>query len=283
MKTNQLGPVVSPLSFRHFMQTELARRCARNKQYSLRAFANFLQVDHSTLSQLLRGSRKVTARTIRRLGIRLGLDEESLAEFIRAAERSFDRDENALGEIRKLASETAILIAEWQHYAILELVRLHTFRPDSRWIARVLDLGVDEVNIALQRLARLGLLSMDAPDRWTDRSGDVTASVHGFTRAALQQLIEHSRERLVGAMTRHSDKRCVFNSTTLALSSARVAEAAQRIEQLRRELLALVQTGDRLDEVYQLEISLVPLTTFESLEVSDGTTRDSLANRDAPA
>ena len=50
------------------------------------------------------------------------------------------------------------------HFAILELTRLSEFRADSRWIARVLDISVDEVNVALQRLIRLDLLDM-AVDR----------------------------------------------------------------------------------------------------------------------
>ena len=41
-------------SFRLFLQQELARRCSRNSQYSLRSFALQLDKDHSTLSQLLR-------------------------------------------------------------------------------------------------------------------------------------------------------------------------------------------------------------------------------------
>jgi hypothetical protein len=48
----------------------------------------------------------------------------------------------------------------WYHFAILELTRLQDFQPDSRWIARVLGLNPDEVNIALARLMRLGLLEM---------------------------------------------------------------------------------------------------------------------------
>jgi len=35
-------------SFRLYLQSELARRCARNSQYSLRAFALHLDLDHST-------------------------------------------------------------------------------------------------------------------------------------------------------------------------------------------------------------------------------------------
>ena len=84
MKTNQLKAIQPPASFRTFLQAELARRCARSNQYSLRAFARFLELDHSTLSQLLRGKRRLTDRTIRRCGVRLGLDEDSIAEFTRA-------------------------------------------------------------------------------------------------------------------------------------------------------------------------------------------------------
>ena len=38
-----------------------------------------------------------------------------------------------LRELEKTAHDTASLIADWHHYAILELVHLRDFRPDSRW------------------------------------------------------------------------------------------------------------------------------------------------------
>ncbi len=238
-------------------------------------------MDHSTLSQLLRGRRRLTPRTVRRCGIRLGLDEESLAEFLRAEDANRDGDSATLGDVFRLASDTASLIAEWQHYAILELVRLRDFRPDSRWIARVLGLSVDEVNVALQRLLRLGLLTMDAPDRWTDRSGDTTASVQGFTQAALQRFVEQSRQRLLESVANPS-QRCAFSTTTVAIPADCVAEVAQRIERFRRDLLAFLQKTGSPDEVYQLEISFFPLTRQPPMETSDGTSRDHLADRHPP-
>src|ERR1700722_13528593 len=39
--------------FRKFLQQELARRCAKNPGYSLRAFATSLQINPSTLSHIL--------------------------------------------------------------------------------------------------------------------------------------------------------------------------------------------------------------------------------------
>lgn len=282
MKTNQLSAVAPPLSFRHFLQAELVRRCNRNRQYSLRAFAKFLELDHSTLSQLLRGKRRLTARTIRRCGIRLGLDEDSIAEFVGAEERGGSSDDSALGDVRRLASDTACLLAEWQHYAILELVRLRDFRPDSRWIARVLGLSLDEVNIALQRLLRLGLLTMDESTRWTDRSGNTTASVHGFTQAALRQLIEQSRQRLLESVGAAQTDRCAYQNTTLAIAADRVPNVLDRIERFQRELLALVRSDDGADDVYQLELSFFPLTQQPHEDHDHGATCHPMADHHPP-
>jgi uncharacterized protein (TIGR02147 family) len=216
--------------------------------------------------------------------MRLGLDEQSILEFTNAEKRERDFDDNALDEVRLLASDTASLVAEWHHYAILELVRLPDFCPDSRWIARVLGIAVDEVNIALQRLLRLGLLSMDAPDRWSDRTGDTLASMRSFTQAALQRLVEQSRDRLLEVITKSACcSRSVYATTTVAVPISRLPEVAERIDSFRRDLLALLQKNSQPDDVYQLEISFFPLTHLNTVEISDGTTRDRLADRDSPA
>jgi hypothetical protein len=76
MKINVLAADFRPTpatNFRLLLQAELGRRCAGNTHYSLRAFAKFLALDHATLSQLLRGKRRLTARTIVKLGTRLSL------------------------------------------------------------------------------------------------------------------------------------------------------------------------------------------------------------------
>ena len=165
MKTNLLSAPPAPDAsncFRLFLQAELGRRCARNSQYSLRAFAKFLATDHATMSQLLRGKRPLSERTILKLGTRLGLERAAIDGFI--AEESRWRSEAAAdvtsNEMQQLADDAARVIADWYHYAILELTRLENFEPDSRWIARVLGITTDEVNLALTRLLRLGLLEM---------------------------------------------------------------------------------------------------------------------------
>jgi transcriptional regulator with XRE-family HTH domain len=126
------------VSFREILQEELIRRRARNPRYSLRAFARALALDHSSLSQLLRGRRRVTTRAIRRLGALLRLPAYDIERHC--------ADENAA--------------------ALLKVVGTDLFRADSRRLASVLGITIDEVNMSLQRLLRLGALRMTAADRW---------------------------------------------------------------------------------------------------------------------
>jgi hypothetical protein len=60
-----------PVMMRAVLEAELSRRRARNPRYSLGAFAHSLGLDHSTLSQNLRGERKLTLRMAERLEARL--------------------------------------------------------------------------------------------------------------------------------------------------------------------------------------------------------------------
>jgi len=125
------------VTFRSVLQTELDRRRLANRRYSLRAFAAFLGVDHSTLSQLLRGKRRLTARNVRALGGKLRLSASAIAEHCACEHEA----------------------------AVLGAVERAGFRPDSRWLATMAGIPVDEVNATLQRLLRKRKLRMGR-ERW---------------------------------------------------------------------------------------------------------------------
>jgi transcriptional regulator with XRE-family HTH domain len=126
------------VSFRVLLQTEFDRRRSANRRYSLRAFARFLAIDHSALSQILRGKRRLTARSVRALGSRLSLDAPAVAEHCAAENEA----------------------------AILDAIGRPNFRADSRWLSTMSGVPLDQVNVALQRLLRKGLLVMQARERW---------------------------------------------------------------------------------------------------------------------
>ena len=263
------SPPQSPSnSFRLRLQSELAERCASNPQYSLRSFALHLDVDHSTLSQLLRGKRKLTEASIRKLGSALKLGADEVEPYL-AHHRWWPAPDPGVDEATRLTRDAAEMIADWYHYAILELTRLDSFRADSSWVARVLGISTDEVNVALVRLCHLGLLAMEG-DRWVDRSEGLVVSMDDFTQAAIERLWSQVRDLSLASM-RDPDRIHEHTSTTLALDSKRLPEITEKIARFRSELLELLQNDRTHDDVYRLEISLFPITrTPPAKENDDG-------------
>jgi transcriptional regulator with XRE-family HTH domain len=262
-------PATPESSFRLRLQSELARRCAANAQYSLRAFAMQLEVDHSTLSQWIRGRRAITPRSIEAVGEKLGLSKEAIARYVENAGREGEGDPDDSGAL--LDAETVALIADWHHFAILELTRLREFRPDSRWIARVLDIGVDEVNVALQRMIRLGLLEMASKERWVDLAGHAAASVEGIDAPALGTLFGQSGRLAAAALSAAPGARREHSAITLAVASARIPRAIALIARLRQQLIDELQ-AEPADDVYRLEIALYPVTTLAKEKQKETTT-----------
>lgn len=185
---------LSTVSFRAYLQSEFARRCSANGNYSLRSFAMQLEIDHSTLSQLLRGKRTLTEKMIRRLSERFRLSRNEVDAFVTYESLLTPEPTREVIEIRRLVQDTLCLISNPYHLNILELVHLEEFRPDSHWIARVLDITVDEVNVALSRLVRLGLLEMSSAEKWSDKFGAREAELHSFVAAAIRNLSQRVLE-----------------------------------------------------------------------------------------
>ena len=258
---------VSPHStFRFYLQAELARRCSNNPQYSLRSFALQLKVDHSTLSQILRGKRLLSDRMISKLGNHLALDSSTIDSFILQEKLHSAEVRSTQGEVRQLAHDTVSLISNVYHYTILELIQLPEFKPDSRWIARVLNLTIDEVNLAIARLLRLGLLEMVAMDKWVDKSGANVTTLEDFSHAAIQHLAQQVRNLSNIGVSEGTHARRERHSTTIPIKKERLEQARQVIAKMEQELIECLATGDQYDDVYQLEIRLYPITDLNNQE-----------------
>jgi hypothetical protein len=127
------------VTFRAVLTAELDRRRTANPRYSLRSFARDLSVDHSTLSQILRGKRRITGRNVRAIGRRLRLAAPQIAE----------------------------LCALENEAAVLATLDRPNFKADSRWVATMAGIPIDEVNVTLQRLLRKRIVKMAERARWT--------------------------------------------------------------------------------------------------------------------
>ncbi|MEA2491966.1 MAG: hypothetical protein QOH21_3758, partial [Acidobacteriota bacterium] len=107
--------------FRDLVAAELERRRQATPRYSLRRFAGRVGVHHATLSRLLRDGKPIPVRTVREVGLRLGLT----------------------------AAQIEVIAAREDEAAVLVAVGRAGFRPSSRWLAMMAGISIDRVNIAL--------------------------------------------------------------------------------------------------------------------------------------
>ena len=173
-------------AFREKLRAEFAARRVKNARYSLRAFASFLGADHSSVAQILRGSRPIPAARIRAWARKLGLGPEEAAVYI-AAEHVASTTDFARGQqLRHWTGEALAVMSEPVHFEILRLIREPAFRADTRWVAARALVSADEVNIALTRLLRLGLIEMGSGGEWRDATGLAPLTEAGFLKKALE-------------------------------------------------------------------------------------------------
>lgn len=253
-----------PRDFRLFLQEELERRCKRNPRYSLRAFAHALQMHHGTMSQILRGTRPLSLKAMIKMGKLLGLNPEEMNSFF--ISRQFENpDANTKSlQFQQLSMDTFYAISEYYHDAILELTHLSCFRPDMKWIAKVLGITIHQVRIAVERLQRLELLTVDNSGAWIDQSAFNTIVETDLTSSAQRNLQKQLLEKATEAIEKVNKSMRDNSSITMAIDSADLPAAKDMIKQFRRMLCSHLQRKDtKPNQVYQLAIAFFPLTELK--------------------
>jgi hypothetical protein len=184
--------------FRERLADEFASRKQSNPRYSLRAFAAFLEADHSTVSQVLKGSRRATVQQIRGWSRKLGTSAEEIAVLLGAEHVPDAVTAERQSQLRHWTAEAMAVVSGPAHWEIVRLSRQPGFQADSRWLAAQAGVTVDEINLALARLLRLGLID----GKWQDRTGIARLAEREFRKLALARVREKAAEDHVKFDTR---------------------------------------------------------------------------------
>lgn len=242
--------------FRNYLRAELLTRTKNNPRYSLRAFAKTLQVEPSSLSQLIAGKRPLTKKMCLRLSSRLGLSPQ---EYDRLISGTIEGSKVYDG-FKDLAEDEFLVISDWYHYAILELTTLEHFKADPKWIAKVLGISYQEVIDAASRLVRLGHLEISDKGVWTDTLGNANNLGNHFTAPAFRKLQKQILEKAVDALEEVPYPERIQSSLTLPVPKAKIAEAKKRVQQFMAELDQYLKQDEPTDDVYHMSFSLYPIS-----------------------
>jgi uncharacterized protein (TIGR02147 family) len=245
--------------FRLWLQKQFTERCKKNPRYSLRAFAKTLDLDASSLSQILSGKRKLSKKGIQNICDKLSTSPKELQMFGLIEKKNDETDEDYL----QLSIDTFSVISDWYHYAILELTYVSGFKADPKWISKKLSITVEESKSAVERLKRLGLLleenrSLIKSSKRLTNNGTINTS--GAHKELQKQVISKA---LLAVDEVPQDEKDI-TSMTMAIDTKNLDKARLLIQKFRRDLCELLEDGDQ-EQVYNLGIQLYPISTVQEL------------------
>ena len=164
-------------------------------------------------------------------------------------------------QAQKLEVAQAEYHSTWYLPAIRELVSSRGFREDPEWVAGALipPIKPGEAKQALDLLLELGLLERDAHGRLRQRSAVVSTGPETRGMNIANYHAEMMR-RATAAMELVRAPERDISSLTMCLGPEGLSRLKQRIQEFRRELIALAESDSESSQVVQLNFQLFPLS-----------------------
>lgn len=255
-----LNQIESTQKFQVWLQKEFSEKCRKNPRYSLRAFARLLEMDASSVSQILSGKRRVSHKVLHKVCDRLSTPPTVREQLSTVPKNPRKKHAPAFHE---LAADAFAVMADWYHYAILELTYTKDFQSNPAWIARKLGISATEASVAIQRLERLDLLAWEK-NRLVKTQAFLTNYHEGFTAPAQKELQRQLLQKALHAVDHTPQEAKDITSITMAIDPKKIPAAKEKIKKFRRSLCKFLSDGSDNTRVYNLNLQLFPLSDFST-------------------
>jgi uncharacterized protein (TIGR02147 family) len=240
------------VNYQIWLQSEFEKRVKVNPRYSLRAFARLLQLDPSTVSQLLSGKRRASNNMLERLFAKLEVSPEIRQKLL-------IKQQTGINNYDQISADVFAVISDWYHYAILELTFVKNFQSDARWISQQLNIPADIATAAIQRMIRIGLLKQDENGKLTKEQKYIVNYKEGDTSAAHKSFQKEVIKKALESIDSTPQPEKDITSITFAIDESKIPIAKERIKNFRRALSEELETGKQT-RVYNLAIQLYPIS-----------------------
>lgn len=257
--------------YRVFLKQELENRKKRNPRYSLRAFARFVNIDVSILSKVLAKKTHLSAKQAVHVAEVLNLEPARKRNFLLSVSKHYAPNEldEALTsisqrQIKKVEEKLFESLSKLINIAVYELVRTKEFKNDADWIAKRLSISKARAEEALQVLIAANLIGVENKVL-SQHSGALNATRSDITTPAMRVLQREIREASLRSIDSDPFETRVMSGMTMAVNPSLLPQVRAMIHKMMEEISSTLETPE-LTEVYQLEVSLFPLTQLNPID-----------------
>jgi uncharacterized protein (TIGR02147 family) len=256
--------------YREYLFRELEARKTRNAGYSLRAFARDLGLHAPKLSQILSRQCGVSERSARSLAKKLGLSVSESEFFVAlvgaahnrsksARERSYTQiKEIVLNRYDNIDLDQFKILADWYHFAILELSEVKDFDSNPKWIAARLGLDRGTVELAIQRLIEKQLLTRNKAGRLVQTYKSLATPTDLPSREIRAHHAQILKKAAI-ALEENAVSARDYSTMTFAIDTRLLPEAKKMLKEFRRRFCSNFENRGSLDSVYCLAMQFFPL------------------------
>lgn len=258
--------------YRQYLTEEYERRKQLNAAYSLRAFARDLGLSAPRLSQVLSQRYGLSVQAATEVAKKLRLNPEEVQWFCDSVGSLHSRSvkerielNHRINEYKKTKSKIPELqleyfkvISDWYHFAILELTHLSDFKNNTKWIAKKLNITVDDVKLAIKRLVDLDLLE--------EKNGTlvdvfkILSTPNDIPSDSLKKFNLQLIKKAMEAVYHQEVQTREITSLVFAIDDEKIPYYKEKIRQLKSELSAEAEKSKNKNQVYCLSLQLFNLT-----------------------
>ncbi len=249
------------MDHRKFLQTQLEIKKAKNPSYSLRAFAQWLEISPAHLSQLISGIRPMTNKVSTKIIHKFNFSPAEKSEFIESMHFSYiEKDLKPDGDFFLLQEDEFQLISDWHHFAILSCLDLKGSNTKHSWFAKRLGVEVEVIDQAIERLVRLEIIAKKSGKYQQIKKP--LRTTNNVPVSAIRKYHHKNLELAAEKMESVSMDMRELTSITMAINPKKIQLAKELMTDFKRRLAEVLEHGEKT-EVYTFSAQLFPNTILE--------------------
>jgi uncharacterized protein (TIGR02147 family) len=250
----------------HKLKEILSQKQKENPYYSMRAYARDINVNSATLSQVLNGKRGLPFKRAYDVSQSLTLSPKEQTLFMESFHRSktnIDKIQISDLDERFILDESYYaVIAEWEHYAVLEFFNFEYFEINTEFICEKLAISPLRAEVVLVNLMNSNLIVKDSSGEYIKAHDDIRTT-EDISSNALRKSHKETLEIGINKLEEIEVKLRDFSTETIAVDLDKLPEAKTIIREFRQKMTALLRDGKKTD-VFQLAIQFYPLTKIKN-------------------
>lgn len=253
-------------------------------QLSLRRLAQLMDISPSYLSRILQGKKKFPIAKLNQLSKALSLDEFQVKAFKEALlYENFNQDKkkleqleelvdhrnqnknSSLSKYRELEEIKQDFMSHWYNIAIMDLTTCSNFQFNYQWIAKKLNLPIQDVKESIKKLTEEKLLKVEN-GKLVKETKNLRISLlksKNHIRQFHQSMITKALWTLNNKQDEVSRANRLITGITIATNPKQIEKAKEKLTIAIHDIAEILSTGE-CTEVYQLNLQLFGITESDS-------------------